>query len=305
MKIVYDNTIRHHGVRGQKWGDRNGPPYPLDGKDHSPSEKKAGWRKSLDKKPNEFYDKSTDNDSKKKKGLTKNQKRAIAIGATVTAVALASIGAYALYKTGKLDFLSKRGKTVLDDIGSGSGFSLLGKKREDIDKKMVKKINNGLIGMHSSPERMTNCAHCSVSYILNSGFGKNTSAKGCSGIDEVSGLVAPGRDHKIFYSIFDGIKTHSYANNGRSLPSVSKAMKDIPSGTTGICFLNDGCGSGHFVNYEKAKNGLVTIVDAQSGFVTDSKIWDKNYSVIEILDLSHALLRSDADSILKNMVVGN
>lgn len=37
----------HHGIRGQKWGVRNGPPYPLDESDHSLSEKKAGWRGSL------------------------------------------------------------------------------------------------------------------------------------------------------------------------------------------------------------------------------------------------------------------
>lgn len=26
---VYYETITHHGVEGQKWGVRNGPPYPL------------------------------------------------------------------------------------------------------------------------------------------------------------------------------------------------------------------------------------------------------------------------------------
>lgn len=39
--------LQHHGILGQKWGRRNGPPYPLDAGDHSASEKKAGWRQSL------------------------------------------------------------------------------------------------------------------------------------------------------------------------------------------------------------------------------------------------------------------
>lgn len=40
--------LYHHGILGQKYGVRNGPPYPLKPSDHSSAEKKAGWRKSLD-----------------------------------------------------------------------------------------------------------------------------------------------------------------------------------------------------------------------------------------------------------------
>lgn len=40
--------LMHHGILGMKWGDQNGPPYPLGEGDHSRSEEKAGWKKSLD-----------------------------------------------------------------------------------------------------------------------------------------------------------------------------------------------------------------------------------------------------------------
>lgn len=45
----HDNELMHHGIRGQRWGQRQGPPYPLDISEHSAREKKAGWADSLDK----------------------------------------------------------------------------------------------------------------------------------------------------------------------------------------------------------------------------------------------------------------
>ena len=46
-QVVSDDYLAHHGILGQKWGQRNGPPYPLGSGDHSVSEKRAGWQKSL------------------------------------------------------------------------------------------------------------------------------------------------------------------------------------------------------------------------------------------------------------------
>lgn len=49
-RILKEDELMHHGILGMAWGHRNGPPYPLDAGDHSASEKRAGWRDSLDKK---------------------------------------------------------------------------------------------------------------------------------------------------------------------------------------------------------------------------------------------------------------
>lgn len=43
----YRAYLIHHGIKGQRWGVQNGPPYPLKISDHSASEKAAGWRDSL------------------------------------------------------------------------------------------------------------------------------------------------------------------------------------------------------------------------------------------------------------------
>lgn len=37
---MQDKILIHHGIEGQKWGRRNGPPYPLSYDAHSVSEKK-------------------------------------------------------------------------------------------------------------------------------------------------------------------------------------------------------------------------------------------------------------------------
>ena len=39
--IVRPNDLRHHGILGQKWGKKNGPPYPLSGGDYSKTEQRA------------------------------------------------------------------------------------------------------------------------------------------------------------------------------------------------------------------------------------------------------------------------
>lgn len=54
-QLVSDNYLAHHGILGQKHGVRNGPPYPLGASDHSASERKAGWRDSLEGKNPEKY----------------------------------------------------------------------------------------------------------------------------------------------------------------------------------------------------------------------------------------------------------
>lgn len=55
MQLVSDTYLAHHGILGQKWGTRNGPPYPLRGGDYTESEKKAIYKKR--KQRNSIYNK--------------------------------------------------------------------------------------------------------------------------------------------------------------------------------------------------------------------------------------------------------
>ena len=114
MSYYRSDYIYHHGILGQRWGKRNGPPYPLDSEDHSASEKKAGWKKSLEKgtsnsehKLRQIREKTVQNyernllkekPQKQSRKLTDEQKRKIrnvAIGAaTVIGVGAAMYFAY-------------------------------------------------------------------------------------------------------------------------------------------------------------------------------------------------------------------
>ena len=46
--IIQDKDyLQHHGIKGQKWGVENGPPYPLSQRDYSALEKKMNNIKSM------------------------------------------------------------------------------------------------------------------------------------------------------------------------------------------------------------------------------------------------------------------
>ena len=262
--------LYHHGILGQRWGKRNGPPYPFGESDHSASEKKAGWKKSLDKGSDKFYNSDRITSGK-----------------------------------GKIDsLLSNIGKNKIFGKAVPINIFNVGKKFNDIDVNMVKSINAP--GMNSGYERTINCTHCVLSYILNSLFGMKTTAKEFNGVDEVSGLVSDGRELQLFKTIFDNIKETDYGYDGEDF---IKGINNLSNNSTGILEVrNPKTKSGHVINYEKTSNGIVTLIDSQIGGVAEAntnnlQILSKHWRLQRVLDFSKASLRADADDVLDAMVI--
>lgn len=214
--------IAHHGILGQRWGKRNGPPYPLGASDHSASEKKAGWKKSLDAT-------SFEGDNSDGFHLSDSQKRAIKIGAGLAVAGLAVYGTYKLKQSGVLDQYIGRGKDIAQNIigdkaaGAGeavaneakstvregttglfnqdrakaiaeqTGFAL--KSQANTLAENVAKANPGYKGGPTDPLR-NNCSHSVISWVLNE-IGLDVKALPMNN-DEIDGGITPSEFRRYF-----------------------------------------------------------------------------------------------------------
>lgn len=140
--------LYHHGILGQKWGKRNGPPYPLGVSDHSASERKAGWRASLAGSSKNSYNKESSNEEEFH--LTDKQKKVIKIGVAATGVALATVGGVYLAKSGKLNGIIEFGKSKTkqmlgtNEIDQSTGLRKIVGKESDFKrlKNVILILNN-------------------------------------------------------------------------------------------------------------------------------------------------------------------
>ena len=128
----YPNELYHHGIKGQKWGVRNGPPYPLSAQTHASvvrgSDKtgRIGGLKEASSTiknnltnlyANNYIDRGMDRKSAKKaaeakaENTVKNMKR-IAIGAGVALGAAAAYKGSRYLRTTFLDKNLKAGKNI-------------------------------------------------------------------------------------------------------------------------------------------------------------------------------------------------
>lgn len=276
-----DEYLKHHGILGMKWGKKNGPPYPIGVSAHSQSEKKAGWRKSLDKGP--------DDSDNKKKGLSDKQKKAIKIGATVAVTALATYGTYMLAKSGKLDPYIASGKSKLNKLmEKKAGDTKIGEQKiGDILKESASKTTVKGIKKLAKPESLAdtiknvnpnrgnpayknNCTFCSVaSYLRTKGY--DVIAKDTGGKQQMLGGVVE--------NCFKGAKVidGSAVKFGKSPKDASEMLVNkFGKNASGVCAVQLKTGGGHAFNWT-IKDGIVKFFDGQ-----DSSSLINNTQTLEI-----------------------
>ena len=296
--IPYSGELYHHGIKGQRWGVKNGPPYPLKAKDHSKSEQNAGWRNSLQKVKDKISNSS--------KGKVKGDE---AVELVANVLAVAAVTAYAAWANNKrTKALIEKGKTYLDNRMDMNAYIEKRQSSNDAVEKYMKErsVNNkdkktGLylkdreFSMEEdvaavNPEydnyskAKNNCALCSATYDLRR-----------RGYDVTANFTADDNGVLIanVASWYNGAQRLDLAGNMALTqvsiqPSIgskkaSEAIKTLSNdrSSRGIIGLTWGYyGGGHGMSYEVDNNGSFKLIDSQC---------NKIYSGNEALDiLKHA-----------------
>lgn len=251
--------LQHHGILGQRWGKRNGPPYPLDASDHSASERKAGWRKSLSNtsEAKKSGQKKSASDDEPHKGLTDKQEKYIKIGAAVAATALVAYGGYKLYQSGKLDSLASIGENKSSLLFSGSApvKQLTSTKTlSETFESSLQKANP----LRGTLEGKNNCVPSGIAgYLRQQGY--DVEAKGTGGKMKIMGGVVE--------ECFKGAKVvdGSAVTFGKSKEEAAAMIKrKFGDNAEGLCSIDWLSGSGHTFNW-KVVDGKVSFFDYQEG----------------------------------------
>lgn len=264
--------LEHHGIKGQKWGVKNGPPYPLAYDEHSAAEKKKNPKGLLSNEEDNHtgasgnrtagsLQKSQTGSSTKSspfEKLSDEQKKriktALKVGAIAAGGALAAYGAYKVYSN-----YTKDSNSIIDPE---TGFPLI--QGEHSPKDDIMALNPGAIStpfgtLDAVTGSTMNCMLCTTNYELRR-----------RGYDVHAGLSTEGFSNELFSEIFEDANVVK-----PNISSVSELQKHFessyPEGARGnfMLYYNPPFGGGHSVVWE-IENGSLVIRDGQVKIVSES-----------------------------------
>jgi hypothetical protein len=241
----YPNELFHHGIKGQQWGVRNGPPYPLG------SGKVTTHRDRVIR---------TKEDEKIISEIQKwdNNKRKDTIKSLITEKQYKSAAKLALSNT-RNSILKLRRRT--ESIDPNTGLYLKNRKSSILQDAI--NVNPSHTDTTTSSEN--NCLLCTVAYDIRR-RGYDVVSKQHAKIDLLYDVGVD--DVKDWYP---GAKYKKFNNGKESLNTALKFIeKNEKNGTRGYLDMAWGENSGHVVSYEKL-NGKLYFIDSQSANVYEYK----------------------------------
>lgn len=260
--------LYHHGIQGQKWGIRNGPPYPLDSSKSTGSKLKSEIVSNIENNTNSFI-----KSYKSKKYSGSLNKKSIDIKSTY----MGSIFSFFnIFKDSlKLNEEKEMELNIKNSKENGEFEKINGKHSYIQDAENVNPNYNSGVEKWEN-----NCALCAITYDMRR-----------RGFDVTANPSENGRTiEKIadFYNAKVSDFNHFLNSN-----DFKKKIESEPNGSRGFINCNSGItGEYHVLSYEKTKNDTL-IIDSQSNELYTMDEAFKNLTINEEETKDYFYFRTD------------
>ncbi len=283
MSLPKDAYLAHHGILGQKWGKRNGPPYPLGASDHSASEKKAGWKDSLssygksDSGKNKLVNWAKNQDldeikeAREKKSSDKSEAAStaalLALGVATLNPFLIAAETTRLVQAGSAAKKAKESEARKANLEVDKKTGLRLKDKDYTQEEDQKMVNPEVWNFDKNTKN--NCMLCTTAYELRRRGYDVTAGKAVSGYgsEELKDFFPKAKVEDLYFPETDKELKRSSARaslgmNKELTRAVVDGLKKQGDGARGNLMVKFDTLAGHSVAYE-IENGELVIRDCQ------------------------------------------